>query len=153
MIYISHRGNISGVFPEKENTIDYIEDALNTGFECEIDLRMKNGILYLGHDFPQYDIDSKWLEERKNKLWIHAKDYASVIWLSERSNHFRYFCHEQDRFTLTSNGFIWSHDLKNKMTNKCIVPLLSLEQVKNYKQKHFYGICSDFVIECKKKWK
>ena len=38
MILISHRGNIDGKNPEKENTVAYITEALDKGYHCEIDV-------------------------------------------------------------------------------------------------------------------
>ena len=152
MIYISHRGNLIGVVPERENSLSYIDECLNAGFHCEIDLRMRNGLPHLGHDYAQYPVSGSWLWQRKDRLWIHVKEYDALVWLTEESGipEPMYFCHESDRYTLTSNGYIWSHDLKNKMTDKCIVPLLSLESVYNYNQSGFYAVCSDFVEECKR---
>ena len=33
MILISHRGNLNGVNVKKENSVDYIEEALDQGFD------------------------------------------------------------------------------------------------------------------------
>ena len=148
MIYISHRGNLDGPNIDRENSLSYIDEAIERGYDVEIDLRMKGGCLYLGHDEPQYPVDYEWLFQRREKLWIHIKDYDSLIWISKRHEQFKYFCHESDRYTLTSNGYIWSHDLQNKMTNKCIVPLLDREQVLNYEQRDYYAVCSDFIFYC-----
>ena len=46
MILISHRGNTNGVNHEKENSISYIEDALNLGFDVEVDVWYKDGDFY-----------------------------------------------------------------------------------------------------------
>lgn len=154
MIYISHRGNLNHVVPERENSLSYIDECLNAGFHCEIDLRMRNGLPHLGHDYAQYPVSGSWLWQRKDRLWIHVKEYKALVWLIEESGipDPMYFCHESDRYTLTSNGYIWSHDLENKMTDKCIVPLLSIDSVYKYNQSGFYAVCSDFVEECKRIW-
>jgi hypothetical protein len=154
VIYISHRGNLNSVNADRENSLSYIDECLNSGFHCEIDLRMKNGLPHLGHDYAQYPVSNAWLHQRKDCLWIHVKEYEALVWLTEESEipEPMYFCHESDKYTLTSNGYIWSHDLRNKMTGKCIVPLLSLESVYNYNHSGFYAVCSDFVEECKRTW-
>ena len=149
MIYISHRGNLHGLNPARENSLTYIDEAIEAGCEVEIDLRTKNGMLFLGHDTPDYLVSEDWLCERKGKLWIHVKDYFSLVWLQEHDAGYKYFCHESDRYTLTSNGFIWSHDLENKMMNKCIVPLLSKEQVEGFSQREFYAVCTDHPLFCR----
>ena len=50
MILISHRGNTNGVNHEKENSISYIEDALNLGFDVEVDVWYHEDNFYLRHD-------------------------------------------------------------------------------------------------------
>ena len=153
MIYISHRGNLNGIVAGRENSLDYIQEALDYGVDVEIDLRMKNNEPYLGHDEAQYLISKEWLNFRKNKLWIHVKEYQALVWLMNNIPDAMYFCHESDRYTLTSNGYIWSHDLSNNMTDKCIIPLLDLNSVNSYNKIDFYAVCSDFILDCKEKFK
>jgi glycerophosphoryl diester phosphodiesterase len=43
MLLISHRGNISGPQPKLENTVAYIEQAINQGFDVEIDVWFQDG--------------------------------------------------------------------------------------------------------------
>ena len=40
MIYIAHRGNIRGPNPERENSPDYIDEAIQSGYYVEVDVRM-----------------------------------------------------------------------------------------------------------------
>jgi len=150
MLYISHRGNLEGLNPEKENNPEYIDEAIFKGYDVEIDLRVQDGNLFLGHDEPQYLITSSWLTERRNNLWIHVKDYGALVRIVR--TELKFFCHEQDKYRSTSNGYIWSHDLTNKMTDKCIVPLLSSESVEGYNQNGFYAVCSDYIYECEEKF-
>jgi len=150
MIFISHRGNIEGLTPNRENSPEYIDEAINAGYEVEVDIRCKDGDLFLGHDKPQYPTSLGWLLLRKKHLWLHIKDYESLAIIE--GCDLRYFWHEKDAFTLTSNGYIWPHDFKNEMTSNCIVPLLSLAEVKEYTQKHFYAVCSDYVESCVRKF-
>ena len=146
MKYIAHRGNVNGINESLENSLEYIDRAIGMGYDVEIDLRMKDGTLFLGHDDPQYPVSLGWLFERKNSLWIHAKDFEALAFLS--NTNLRYFYHSNEPYTLTSNGYIWSHDFKNKMNNMCIVPLLSKEEVEEYDQTDFFAVCSDFIFDC-----
>ena len=146
MIFISHRGNLNGVNVDRENSPKYIEECLKAGFHCEIDLRIKNGSPYLGHDTPDYLVDADWL--RDSRLWIHVKDYKALVWLKENCPTAKYFCHESDKYTLVSNGMIWSHDLDNEMNSFCVIPLLSKEAVLSYRQTGFGAVCSDYIHEC-----
>lgn len=150
MIFISHRGNLNGVKPELENSPEYIDAAIDEGFDVEIDLRMKDGIPHLGHDEPQYPISWEWLWERREWLWVHVKEFAALDWM-QTTHHMwaiRYFCHESDRYTLVSKNWIWSHDLTNPMTKRCVIPLLSKEQVESYNQTGFGAVCSDYIYDC-----
>ncbi len=61
MIYIAHRGNISGINEKLENTTEYIKAAIKKGYKVEIDLWViDRGRIFLGHDKPQYEIDDDW---------------------------------------------------------------------------------------------
>ena len=78
MVLISHRGNINGAKPQKENRIDYIENAIQSGFDVEIDLWFVLEGLFLGHDIPQYPVELDWLQKYKDKLWIHCKNLQAL---------------------------------------------------------------------------
>lgn len=152
MKYISHRGNLNGVILEKENSLEYIQSALDYGVDVEIDLRMKNNTPFLGHDVAQYSVSKDWLSDRLANLWIHIKEYEALVWIMEHLPDSMYFCHESDKYTLTSNGYVWSHDCTNNMTNRCIIPLLTKDCVLTYNKIGFYAVCSDFIFNCKGKF-
>ena len=67
MIYISHRGNISGKNRDLENTPDYIDRALDLGYDVEVDLWVHDSQLFLGHDSGHSEIDLSFLYERNHK--------------------------------------------------------------------------------------
>lgn len=140
-ILISHRGNINGANVDRENTTIAIEEAINKGFDCEIDLWANENGIFLGHDLPQYKIELSFLEEFKNNLWIHCKNFESLIYMQNLENNFNYFWHENDKFTITSKGYIWTFPGNRYYKNSVIVNLdknLILDT-------DCYGICSDFV--------
>jgi len=142
MIFISHRGNLNKINKELENKQPYIDKAILEGFDVEIDVWEKNGFLFLGHDEPETHVTIDWLIDRKNKLWIHCKNFSALDLCLQKK--LRCFFHEKERFTIISNNLIWAHDLE--MANKnCIIPLLDLQQYLNWKPIEVYGICSDFV--------
>lgn len=145
MKIISHRGNINGSVPKKENRPSYIDCAIQLGFDVEVDLRSINGEFWLGHDNPQYRIELSWMKLRKDKIWFHCKNQESSIRLLELNEKFKFFCHNQDNFVLTSTGHIWVHDLSGKINNKCIIPLLSINDIKSYKINNVFGVCTDYV--------
>jgi len=145
MILISHRGNIAGRIPEAENRPAYIQDTLVLGYDVEIDVRIKEGQLYLGHDHPQYRVELDWLLERKDKLWVHTKDFESLNLLI--NTDLRVFFHEQERHSIINNtNLIWSHDL-GSVSDKSIIPLLDLQSIEEYGYlvQDVYGVCSDHL--------
>lgn len=143
MKLIAHRGNINGKCSEKENRPDYIDEAIIQGYDVEIDVWFSDDCLWLGHDNPQYKISTDWLDERKDKLWIHCKNFYA---LSELIMHptLRVFFHETEDYTIIRNGLIWAHNLK-EINDHCIIPLLSKEEVSKKPDVEVFGICSDYV--------
>ena len=139
MILISHRGNIDGRIPEYENNPNYIEAALNLGYDVEIDLWFIDGKTYLGHDEPQYEIDDDWLGERIDKIWVHCKNIESLNWI--RSTNLHYFWHETDTVTLTSKNYVWAYPGKQPIVGSiAVMPELENDNVLLCK-----GICSDYI--------
>lgn len=149
MLFISHRGNLNGLNPERENTKEYIQEAINEGYEVEIDVRSKDGLLFLGHDSADYEVDLDWLRERRECLWIHCKDFESLSILVDEN--LKIFFHEKENYSIISNNLIWAHDL-SKVDSKCIIPLLTKEQVLHWNKEPVFGICSDFISICLEKF-
>ena len=54
------------------------------------------------------------------------------------------FFHEKEVYTIISNGKIWSHNLSN-IDNKCVIPLLTEEDVTSWNPIPVYGVCSDYI--------
>ena len=79
MIYISHRGNVNGKIPNKENHPDYIKLALSNGYDVEIDVWYDNGY-WLGHDEPTYNITKDFLLNNKFGL-IQIKCYTIIVYV------------------------------------------------------------------------
>lgn len=146
MKIISHRGNIQHPKPSLENNPDYILEAINQGYDVEIDVRIKNNELFLGHDTPDYKIDISWLYKYYDNIWIHAKTFEVLELLIDKKN-LKVFYHEKEDHTIINNcNLIWSHNIK-VATNKSIIPLLDIKDIKNYEYKPVYGICTDYINE------
>jgi hypothetical protein len=147
MIYISHRGNLKGRNVERENEPAYIDEAINAGFDVEIDMWWVDGRPYLGHDGPQYQVDNEWLGERADKLWVHCKNIELLNWIPITPLH--YFWHENDTLTLTSKNYVWVYPGKQPVVGSIAV----MPEIHNDKIKKCAGICSDFVEDYRKKGK
>lgn len=151
MIFISHRGNINGPIPERENSPDYIDEALNFGVDVECDVRYDCGF-WLGHDECQYSVCESWLLKRSSHLWFHAKDFETLKLLARYRSTYRVFWHEKDNFSLVGMNYIWCHGQTKNLKSECIVPLLSKEEVIGCNYFGFGGVCSDYILDCKKKF-
>ena len=147
MVLISHRGNIDGKIPERENHPDYIDQAIALGYDVEIDLWVIGQIFMLGHDEPQYEVSMEWLHQRLHKLWIHCKNVTAL----EYANFFHdikdlnYFWHEEDTATLTSKGHVWVYPGKQPINQSiAVMPEIYNEEVTQCK-----GVCSDYIKKYK----
>ena len=137
MIYISHRGYISGVDEKLENNPDNISKLLKSNIHVEIDVRYHNDNFYLGHDEPKYKISSDFLKHKN--LWCHAKDFKTLDQIRNVDCH--YFWHQEDDYTITSKGYIWTYPGKKILPKSICV----LQERVNYKKIDCLGICSDFI--------
>jgi hypothetical protein len=107
MKVISHRGNLNGKNVELENNPTYILEAISKGFDVEVDLRVKDDSLFLGHDIAQYKINEDFLKENKDRLWIHCKDILALEKIKNIKG-LNYFSHDKDDFVLTSLNYVWA---------------------------------------------
>lgn len=151
MILIAHRGNVNQIIPERENAPDYINEAIAQGYDVEMDVRLIDRTLFLGHDTPDYQISLEWLLQRKEWLWVHCKNFAALQALIDED--LRIFYHQKENHTIINNcNIIWSHEL-SEASRKSIIPLLSAEELENYPKysDKVYGVCSDFVERVKAK--
>lgn len=141
MKYISHRGNINGKFPHLENTEEYIINAIQLGYDVEIDAWFENDNFYLGHDKPEHIVNINFLDSYKDKLWIHCKNIDALYYLSLYKTYHLFF-HDKDDTTLTSKGYFWTYPGK-KITSNSISVLPEIGYDTNIM--NGYGICSDFI--------
>lgn len=148
MIYISHRGNLTGPNNKFENSPEYIQAALDAGYSVEIDLRMDNGTLYLGHDFGQYLVEYEWLKVRQTHLWIHCKDREAFEFCLGKQLHC--FWHEDDDYTMTRNGYVWAYPGNEKAGKFTILVLPEYHHsIDEISKLPCFGICSDYVDSIK----
>ena len=141
MILISHRGNIDGKIPEKENHPNYIDATLGSGYDVEVDVWYIDGKIMLGHDNPQYEVNLRWFTDRINKLWVHCKNMESLVYLRDCGYDINYFWHQTDDVILTSKGFLWVYPGKQPINNSIAV----LPELFNDDIKECIGVCSDFI--------
>lgn len=135
MVVIAHRGNLNGPNPAQENSPDYIQRAIDAGFDVEIDVWVMDDGVYLGHDTAQYKVPADYL--RNPSFWCHAKNFEALeFMLNEPDIHC--FWHETDKFTITTEGVIWT--FPDQITGKYSV-LVTNEPING---KDIFGVCTDF---------
>lgn len=158
-VLIAHRGNLNGPNPEKENNPSYLKEALDLGYHVETDVWYVDGSWWLGHDAPQYRLDEELAESLflDSRVWCHCKNFDALARLrimsgSEREIHF--FWHQEDDYTLTSQGIIWAYPGKYTSSSGLFEPpIVSVmpercfgsENVSLEKLRECYGVCTDEV--------
>lgn len=136
MKLIAHRGNFEGRSVD-ENSPYQIDLAITKGYDVEVDL-WYDGSLLLGHDFGQYEVDWEFLVNRRNKLWIHAKNHGALEYCLVRNLHV--FFHDRDHYTVTSQGIGWAYaGMPVGPRTVAVMP----ELVPGYTFTSAYGVCSD----------
>jgi hypothetical protein len=128
MIKIAHRGNYCGKDPSRENSPDYINDALSKGYYVEIDVWNINDEWVLGHDEPIYKIDVSFL--KNVNVVCHAKNFNALRAMVDDSE-IHCFWHQGDDCTLTSKNWIWTQWDSD------------ISGIKIYDNNEIIAICSD----------
>jgi len=143
MKLISHRGNINGLQPNKENSPDYIKKAIESGYDVEIDIWFINNKWYLGHDNPIYEIKYNFLFD--SRFWLHAKNGEAFYKLFNDKNYdFNAFWHTTEDWILTTQGYIWTYPNKKLYSESiCVLPELGYDG----DLKKCHGICSDYILQ------
>lgn len=142
---IAHRGNTVGKNPARENSPDYIYEAIKKGYYVEVDVLYvpKKDSFWLGHDKPQYPVDLDFL--KNPKLWLHAKSGPTLFALQKYfGRKVKYFFLNNDPYTIASEGTIWSSEGRDPGTNSiCVHPERPGQGLQQGFWKRTKGICTD----------
>jgi len=158
-ILIAHRGNLNGINHEKENSPDYLKYALSLGFDVETDVWFIDGRWFLGHDQPQHLLaNPKELFENPH-VWCHCKNFEALCNL-RLMNNVHCFWHQEDDYTLTSQGIIWAYPGKNINQDQsdvifsaktvCVMPERCFDRYSVEDFQNCYGICTDEILQFSK---
>jgi hypothetical protein len=143
MYYIAHKGNLNGRIPERENKPDYILEAINAGYDCQIDIWLIDDLLYLGYDKPETSIQFEFLLENKKYLWINCKNKDALYKLIKCDMNC--FFINKDKYTLTSKMIIWGN-INSEIGNCiCFMPELFNIRLTDLDLLKCQGICSDYI--------
>jgi len=148
MIKIAHRGNTTGSDPELENSPKYLMEAIQSGFDVEVDVWVRDEEISFGHDGPKYlFIPESFLLEIGHAAWFHCKNFEALNFFNNTFPHLNYFWHQHDDFTLTSQGHIWTYPGKQiGPTSVLVMPEIDYIDIQDaidfYKPNY---VCSDLV--------
>jgi hypothetical protein len=149
MRLIAHRGHTKGINPSTklcENLPAYIQNAVDAGFDVEIDIWHDEGEFFLGHDLPQYPIELRQIEKWAKKVFVfaHCKNVKAAI-----RTPFEYglipFAHSEDPFIILPDMHLWVHpkeidNIPFSVKKECIIVDGGNFR---YDALDFFGVCTD----------
>lgn len=132
--HILHRGNTHGPCQAENNPV-LLKSLLEQGWDVEMDLWIIDGMPWLGHDGPQYEL-TDWSILNYPGSWVHCKNIAAVVWCATHAK--RYFSHDKDPAVLVSDGTIWFYPgVKSASAARAVYVLHGSDVGK--------GCCSDWL--------
>lgn len=140
--WISHRGNLTGPNPDRENNPEYINQALQAGYDVEVDVWKRPDGFWLGHDEPIYHIERFFLQNQR--IWAHCKDAQTYQSLQHFTN-INCFFQDNEELVRTSKGFVWAHSKYTIWDNKTVG--VALDSRNLIVPDDTFAICSDYVRE------
>jgi hypothetical protein len=142
-LLISNKGNINGIVPERENSIQYVQEALDLGFLVVVDVFLigQNQVA-TGCEVPQYSTTVEFL--KNTNIICRAQSIECLEFLL--SNQVHCFYHKHDRCSLTNGGLLWTRPGSN-ITKSCVfnLPEIIMPDVTTIKDIECVGICSNFI--------
>lgn len=141
MKVIAHRGNINGPSSD-ENSPNHLMRAINASFDIEVDVWYVDGEIWLGHDSPEYLVDSSFIDDITRHAWFHCKNADALFYFQNLG--LRCFWHNIDDYTITSEGVIWAYPgMPVNHNSVAVMPELVEEQDVSMA----YGVCTDYPYE------
>ena len=139
MKVISHRGNLIGKDLKRENNPIYVKQLLQKGMDVEVDVWWARGKWFLGHDFPLHRVSKSFLS--LEGLWCHAKNQQALTKMI-RKKKIHCFWHQNDDYTITSRGYIWTYPGKKTGHHAVAVYLPRGKK----KLEGAFGVCTDYPL-------
>lgn len=146
MKIIAHRGNIDGPRPKKENSEDYLNTALDAGFDVEADIWFLDNDWWFGHDEPLHLVRSIEPWCRRN-VWLHCKNIHAFKELNDiYFTNAHYFWHQKDAYALTSFHYVWTYPNAELLPgNVAVLPENAMYSHENLIE--CSAICTDYALE------
>ena len=101
---ISHRGNIEGINLEREDSPEYVQEALKKGYHCMVDVWLVGGQhVALGTEAAYFPTTIEFLKDQR--IICNARSPEALEFLLRNEVHC--FTLSETSFTLTNGGLIW----------------------------------------------
>lgn len=144
-LLISHRGNRRGMNTDKENSLEYVKEALDEGFFVMVDVWLVGGShVALGHDRPKHPVDLEFLKDKR--IVCRARSLQTLTFLLHNEIHCFYF--GRDDFSLTTGGLIWTYPgMQLGIRSIFFMPEFVLSDVSAASNFVCAGICSDRIAD------
>lgn len=145
-LLISHRGNTDGMNPVRENSVSYIKEALEKGYQVMVDLWLVGTEhLAMGTERALHAVDLAFLKE--NNVICHAQTVETLEFLLAHEVHC-FYATGADHRALTNGGLIWTQG-DPKITQRCIMamPEWFIPDLSSLAHIKCSGICSDRIQE------
>lgn len=142
MIQIAHRGNINGPHANMENRPEYLQAALDKGFDVKCDVWFDGGKFMLGYEFPTFLTNRQFFQQKR--VWTHCRNASAFIELVKYTN-INCFFQENDDLALTSRGQLWAHPKCLQWDANTVLVNLDKDRPEFVGLERPYGICSDFI--------
>lgn len=141
MIYIAHRCNID--YPRQywtENSVEGIKACIKLGLDVEVDVRIIDDDLWLGHDEPTEQMSLGGFVETATHCWFHCKNLEALKYLGSIYGA-KAFWHEDDQFTMIKD-YIFTRP-GGRLTPTSIAVMPEMVDYKPEELAQCYAICTD----------
>lgn len=140
MIKISNRGNVFGVIKHAENTQEYLEEAIKSGFNVKVDLWVINNQMCSGESYPSYRINFNEILT-PGKVLFEIKNNAAFSFIVNHQLHG--FIKNENGITFTSKGIPLSYG--PNIADNTVAFFPENEPHDKIKKMNLIGICGDFI--------
>jgi hypothetical protein len=127
-----------------ENMPEYVEAALEMGFEAEVDVWWVHGKYYLGHEEPTYEVGGSFFLDNE-LLWCHAKTPETLYHLLHLNTDC-FYIEDMWQCTLTSNNLIWTSP-NGILTPRSVAVMPEYAAWSKEQVRSCAGVCSDNLME------
>lgn len=140
-LLISNRGNLNGINNQRENSPDYVKEALDKGYYVVVDVWAIGKHLAIGTHYAQHVVSIDFLQNPR--IFARTNNVSTLTSLLESKVHC--FLNIQD--SLTNGGLLWRGYPTLEVTPRCIVymPEWMLGDINKVHDVICTGICSNFI--------